>query len=218
MLVQKAVDIINVLQDKYGSPNLIDAETVDHINMAIGEYLNRVFPDNQGGVVNFEFDSNVTSNLQPLIYSLSSLNMSGTGYLTNTVINAALTAAVGSTATYLKVGGLRVTSGIPIKYVKQNNIAVYQNNSFKTPTSAHPYFTFEATGIKIYPTDVALSLTLNVIKSPKVLTVSDLGNAFEFSDYVAYNVIAIALKYAGISTRDESLLEDIRMTAIHSTQ
>jgi hypothetical protein len=77
---QKAVDILNILIDKYGSPSVDEDERVDMLNMAMFEYLNRLVPDNQGGVVNFEFDSNVIHNIKPLIYTITA-NMDADGLL-----------------------------------------------------------------------------------------------------------------------------------------
>jgi hypothetical protein len=72
MTQQKAVDIFAILQDKYSSPNLITSEVIDLLNMALsGEYMNRLFPDNQGGVVNFEMDQNVVVNIQPLLWTIT---------------------------------------------------------------------------------------------------------------------------------------------------
>src|ERR1700704_749208 len=63
--------------DKYGSPTIQDSEWVGHLNNAQYEVLNRVVPDNEGGNINFEMDSNVLENFKPLIYPVSTVPVSG---------------------------------------------------------------------------------------------------------------------------------------------
>jgi hypothetical protein len=217
MTIQKAVDIFNVLQDKYGSPNIITSEIIEHLNMATGEYLNRMFPDSQGGVVNFEQDSNVTANLQPLIYTLGNLNMDANGRISTAAINAALVAVTAAGATYFRIGS--VGSGLlPIRYVKHNNIWAYRNNTYKAPTTSNSYYSLLGSGLQFYPTSTILPITITVIKNPKVLTTGDLAETFEFSDYVAYNIISLALKIGSIGTRDTELLEDVRLASLQNQQ
>lgn len=222
MTVQKAVDIFNRLLDTYASPSVTDAEAVDYINIGINEQLNRLFPDNQGGEVNFEFDSNTIANIQPLIYTLTSISMNTSGIVTNAVINTALATAAGDgSATYFRIGSIGLTSAsttYPVKYIRQNNRWTFERNVFKRPTVSKPRFTLVASGLQFYPISTSTPLTINVIKKPKVLTTSDLANQMEFSDYNSYNAIALALKAAGIAVRDDQMLEDVRMTALQIAQ
>src|SRR3546814_20090148 len=100
--------------------------------------MSRLFPDNQGGIVNYEYDSNVTANIQPLIYTLTGISMTSGGIVTNTVINAALVTASAAGATYFRIGSVGLTSGgttTPVKYMKQNNRWAYERNVFKKQSS-----------------------------------------------------------------------------------
>ena len=219
MLVSKAVTIFNVLNDKFGSPNVIESEIIDHFNFAISEYLNRLFPDNQGGVVNFELDSNVLMNLQPLIYPLNSLAVTS-GVLLNSTINSALVTAAGAGSTYFRIMNVSYTNGgstYYAKYAKHNNILAYERNTYKAPSATKVYYSPVAAGLKFYPSSTS-TVSPTVVKNPKVLTTSDLSTSFEFSDYVVYNIIAIALKLSGIGTRDAELIDDVRMTGLQITQ
>lgn len=220
MILSKAIEIFSVLQDKYSTPNLVDSEVIDFINQANNEYLNRLFPDSQGAVVNFETDSNTLANIRPLIYILSSLNMNGSGVLTDTIINAALvTAASDAAAQYFRIGSIGFGSdGYPAKFLKANNRWSFQRNYYKRPSLTNPRFSLVAGGLQFYPTAASAALTVSVIKKPKVLTDANLSDALEFEDYVIYDIIGIALKLAGCATRDSELLEDIRMTAVQNLQ
>jgi hypothetical protein len=218
MTQQKAVDIFAILQDKYSSPNLITSEVIDLLNMALsGEYMNRLFPDNQGGVVNFEMDQNVVVNIQPLLWTITT-TMNTSGIVTSTAINTALRTATGNSSdVYFRIGSIGMT-GYPVKYVKQNNRWSFERNIFKTPTTTKPRFTFLASGLQFYPTDTTKTLTINVVKKPRLLAVADLATECEMNDYLMYNVIGIALKLAGIATREEELIADARNSGVQVVQ
>jgi hypothetical protein len=211
MLLSKVIEIFLILQDKTGSPNVIEDEVIDLVNMAIEEYLDRVFPDNEGGTVNWEYDTNVTANIQPLIWTLTSLSTTSGGILTTTTVNTALqTATSDVNAAYFRVGSIGYTASgetIPVKYIKQNNRWSFEQNYFKKPSVTKPRWTYIADGFQFYPATTLTPLTLNVVKEPKVLTSANLADEMEFSDYACYNILSIALKLAGVATRDTDMLE-----------
>jgi hypothetical protein len=216
MLVSKSVDIINILTDKYGSPNVITSEVVDALNFGVNEWLNRLLPDSQGGVVNFDMDALTGASLQPLIYKVSGLTTTS-GVLTSASINSALTTVVGSSAAFLRVIGGTV-DGVMVKYARHNDIYAYQANSFKAPSAAVPYYNWVGSGVQFYPTNDSASVGLTIIKNPKVITTSDLATSWEFPDYTMYSIISFALKVIGISTRDDEVLEDVRLAGLQINQ
>lgn len=223
MTLQKCINIFLYLQDKYGSANVINEEIIEYINMASNEYLNRVFPDNEGTRINFEFDTNVVGNIQPLIWTLSGLTMDVNGRVLDSVLNTALQTATGDgDSEYFRIGGIGWTTGgqtYPVKYVKQNNLWAYSQNYYKSPNTTRPKFTVIGLGLQFYPTSDSIPLTINVIKKPKVWTVADVEEEMEFSDYVMYSILSIALKLAGIATRDQELIElDARLADIQITK
>lgn len=221
MTVQQAIDIFAILYDKYGSANLVDSEVVELLNMALtGEYMNRLFPDSQGGVVNYETDQNIVANIQPLIWTLM-LNMNGSGVLTDAVINAALVSATHAGATYFRIGSIGWTTDgatIPVKYVRQNDRWSSERNVFKKPSTSNPKFTLIGSGLQFYPTSASTNLTVNVVKKPKLLDDGDLSATCELGDYQLYTVISLALKLAGISTTSTEVLEDIRLAGLQISQ
>jgi hypothetical protein len=212
MTTQELVDYFSILQDKYGSPNLIEDEIVTMLNHAQSEYLNRLFPDTQGGVANVEVDSNTIAQVQPLIYTITG-NMDSGGVLTGTVINTALnTATGGSDDTYFRVMSVAITvngSKKRSRFVKQNNIWAITNISFKTPTIEESRHTLIANGIQFYPTDAAKTITLTVVKEPAKLALDPAVNP-DFSDYSLYTIIMIALQLSGVSVRDAELIGAIQ--------
>jgi hypothetical protein len=221
MTLQQTLDLTNVLLDKYGSAYLTDEETISLLNMGTSEWLNRLFPDSEGGIVNFEQDSNVTANLQPLIYTITPISMNGSGIVLDSILNAALTTAAGEVSTYFRIGSIGMINGsdtYPVKYIKQNNRWAFETNVFKKPTVTKPRYALIAQGLQFFPISVSTPLTINVIKTPRMLDIDDVEDDMELSDYVVYNIIGIALKLAGVSIRDEELIADVQATAVQNIQ
>lgn len=218
MTTQQLVDLYNVLLDKYGSPSQNDSEIVGNLNMATYEWLNRIVPDNQGGVVNFEFDSNVVANIKPLIYTITE-NMDVNGLLAEADIETALqTESSDATAKVFRVMSIGITDSdgvtIPVTYEFQNSLWENENNYFKKSSATNPKYTFLADGLKFYPTNATDDLVITVIKTPKALALTPSPINPELSDYVMYNVVSLALKLGGIQVRDEELLQDTRLAAL----
>lgn len=220
MTTQFAIDLYNVLLDKYGSPSQEDDEIIGNLDMASYEYLNRLIPDNQGGIINFEFDSNVVHNLRPLIIPLN-FNMDSNGLVSITDINTGLTGTGDGGARLLRVMSIGITNneGVtrPVKYVFQNEIWAHERNFFKRPSDTNPKYTLLVDGLHFYPVNVTDELTIVAIKTPKALSLTGPINP-EFDDYVMYNIISIALKLGGIQVRDEELLQDARLAALQISQ
>lgn len=216
MTTQQLVDYFGVLQDKYGSPNFLSSEVVSFLNNATNEWLNRLVPDSVGGVVNFEADSNVTSQLRPLIYTFS-VNSDSNGLVTDSAINTALSTAVGSgSPTFFRAMNV-IYNNTPVKYVKHNNISAYLKNSYKTASTSYHLFTEVAKGFQLYPQSTT-TVSMTVIKTPNVLSLTPSVINPELDDYCLYNVLSIALGYAGISTRDDELINDIRSVTSQSAK
>lgn len=217
MTTQECVDYFAILQDKYGSPNLIESEIVDFLNHAINEYINRLIPDTQGGVANVEMDSNILNNITPLIFTISTTTTSGV--LTNAVIDAALVTASGDAAAerMITLNVFATSSGVtyPVKFTKHNNIFAYERNFWKKAESPNRIrYTLNGDGLQFYPTDDAIAIGVTCVKTPKILEIGVTDP--ELSDYAMYNVIAIALQLAGVSTRDTELIEDIRAISLQA--
>lgn len=215
MTTQDAVDLLLVLQDKYGAPDVDEEEAVDFLNMATYEWLNRLFPSSLGGIVNFDFDSNTLSNVKALLYKIESTQNSS-GVVTNGAITTALqTAGAETGATWYRIGSVGVRIGgvtYPAKYTKHNNLRVLERNFFKKGLSTRPRFIIRQDGLKFYPTDSVNPVSMTVIKHPRLLSLTGPVNP-QLDDAQMYNIIAIALKLAGVATRDEELITlDVRNT------
>lgn len=205
MTTADALDIFKILQDKYASPSLIDSEILKFLNMAQYERVNRILPDDMGGVVNFEFDQNTAFNIKHLIYPITSLSATS-DVLLNATIDAALVSAAGAGAELMRVLNVSV-SGKLAKYVSTNNVLAQAVNYFKAPSANYPRYSIQATGLKFYPSPAASSISLVALKKPKAIS---LTSNPEWDDYNMNLILMIALQLAGVSTRDEELIADIR--------
>lgn len=205
MTTTQLVNYFSILQDKYGSPNLVNTEIVSYLNHATNEWLNRLVPDSQGGVVNFENDANITAQIKPLVYTFS-VNSDSSGLLTESAINTALVSASEAGATYFRPMSMVVGTNV-VKYVKHNDIGAYLRNSYKEPTTTYRLYTEIANGLQLYPQS-STTVSLTVMKKPRVLVYGSIDP--ELEDYVLYNVLMIALSLAGVSTRDGEMLDEIR--------
>lgn len=217
MTLTKVFQIFDILQDKYGAPYFPNEWKVDLFNMGQNEYLHDLLPEEGGEGVNFDFDSNVTNNIQPLIWTVS-LSMNGSGVVTNTALNAAIqSASSDATATFFRIMSIGATSGssvvYPVRYVKQNNLRIFQANTFKAPSAPSKIrYNFVGNGLQFYPTTTT-PLSITVIKTPKNVAISPNVDP-EWSDYVCYNIIAKMIKLSGITTESPELINDVRMAAI----
>lgn len=211
MTTAELISNFSYLLDERGSPNLEDDEILVLLNAAQLERLRRLIPDDQGGLVNFDFDRNTLGNIQTLIYSRSITPVaadSGTEHsvITNTAMETAVIAAGADAGSKVyRVTNLKYDSK-PIKYISHNKLASYQANYFKAPSESTRYYTLVSGGLRIFP---ALTQAVNVtmIKAPRILTA---GNSPEWNDQNCNLIISIALQLASQATRDGELLSTIQ--------
>ncbi len=209
MTTAEAIAYCTILQDKYGSPNVVDSEWLDYLNHAINEYIHRCLPDNQGGVVNYENDKNIEANLRPLIYLLPTMTTTA-GVLADATIDAALVTASGdSAATHMRIMSIAAGSvGYPVKFVRHNNFWRFNRNYFKAASATAPQYTDTSTGYPVSPVNNSIPLVVTVLKRPSVLDL--VGQDPELENDVMYVIIAIALQLSGVTTRDQELIQDVR--------
>lgn len=214
MTTTQAIVRCKTIIDKYGSPTITDTEWVAHLNTACNEAFNRVFPDNAGGDINIEFDSNTLENFKELIYTLTLTPSSG--LLSLSALNTAIRSASGdNTCEIFRLLNMSKSDNTVIKFVKHNNLYQFTRNAFKQPTDDYPFYTILDAGYQIYP-NIGTSVKTTVIKTPLILT--NTGESFEFSDYMVDNIIFLAVKIAAPGIRDSDILSDLRLSNIESAQ
>ena len=217
MTTQELIDLYNILIDKYGSAYQTDDEIIDLLNMAHYEYLNRLVPDSQGGIVNFEFDSNTLQNLKPLVWTLS-VSTNGSGSVTTAALDTAVqTASSDATAEVFRIMSIGYDDK-PVRFLKQNDAWSFTKNFFKAPSTSNPRYTVEGSGYQLWPKTSFADVEFAVIKTPKKLALTPSPVNPELSDYVLTNILMIALQFGGISIRDQELIMDIRNNTIQNAK
>lgn len=214
MLTSQAIIRCKTIIDKYGSPTILDSEWVGHLNAACNEAFNRVFPDNEGGDINIEFDSNVLENFKQLAYTLSLTPSSG--LLSLSALQTAIRSASGdNTCDVFRLLNMAKSDNTVIKFVKHNNLYPFTRNSFKAPTDDYPFYTILDAGYQIYPS-IGTSVKTTVIKTPLILT--NTGESLEFSDYMVDNIIFIAVKIAAPGIRDSDVISELNLSGVESAK
>lgn len=219
MTTASALSKFDILLDKYGSPYFEESEKLEFLNMAQNEVLNRMIPDSLGGVVNFEADSNIASNLRNLIIFVT--KNTTTGEITfSDIVSTVRSASGDSQADVLRIMAVsyRISSSsqIPVKYTSWNNWYKHQQNVYKTPSLQFPVYTIlnqgNGSAVLVSPIPTS-SVFLTVLKTPVIMTA---GNSPDWDDYVMNQVILQAVKLAGVPLRDSELILDTRNTGMQS--
>ena len=215
MTTQEALDWFDILQDKFGSPYFTDDQKLLFLNNGQNEYLNNLFPGNEGGEINIEKDWNVLETIDPLIWELPEVSMNTDGYITQASVETALQTITGDSDTelfkVLSVEFKKGTNRFPCKVLRHNDKAEFQRNYFKKPNLLSPRYLLQNTNYQFRPTDTTAKILFTVVKKPAVLSLSPEVNP-EFSVSSHNEIVAYGLQFAGIASRDEVL------SAMNSTQ
>ncbi len=215
MTTQTAVDLFAVLQDKYGSPDFSEDEAVNLLNMATFEWLNRQFPTAQGGLSNVEQDSNALHLIQPLIKTFT---QSYSTIASGVIPILQIPTTEDDIFRYLEVNFTLNSVTYPVKWLKHNDYARFSRNTFKAARIPDKVrYQIISEGIRIKPETgyTAGTFSFTVIKKPTLLEI-DVDP--EITDEGMYNIISLALKLAGVATRDDELLGAVRASAVQISQ
>lgn len=210
MTTAELIENFSYYQDERASPNLEEDEILVCLNAAQSERLRRLIPDDQGGLINFELDSNTLFNVRRLIYPITTTMTSG-GVTTFSTVQTALRTASGDAGCGVhRILGITATVesvDYPVKYTKHNNWDSYKRNTFKAGKSTAPRFKADATNLTFDPINTSASIKVTCMKTPLILTA---GNSPDWDDQNCELIIQIALQLAATATRDQELLGSIQ--------
>lgn len=220
MTTLEAIDKLDLLLDKYGSPYFTQTEKLNFLNMAQLEALNRMIPDSVGGVVNFDLDRNTLTNINQLIYHFSispdQTTADGVRIFYSSLLTQVRSQSGQPSATINRIMNLSVITSLnpyieePIKYIQQNKIAATTVNTFKRPTSTNRVYYLEGSNIRCVPT-ITSQVKVILIKDPVIMTAA--VNP-EWGDYMMNQIISIAAQMASIGLRDPELLQQLQNSNI----
>lgn len=203
------LDWFDILQDKFGSPYFTTDEKLLFLNRGEMEYVKQVFPDNEGGIINLETDWNVLQNISPLIYELSEDNMDSSGRIpTSTLVTDLRTLSGDNAADIFKVISVEMRRGsdrLPVKFLRHNDKAEFERNYFKKPSFDNPRVLFQNNNLQFRPVDTLSNIIVTVVKTPRTLTLAPVNS--ELPETAHNEVVALALMFAGIASRDEIMAQ-----------
>jgi hypothetical protein len=214
----------DILQDKYNAPYFTDTEKDEFINRAQITFVNEVvysqmYPTLQGGERGPQVLSAIESTLsgseilKPLILEDLAVATATPNWdlITNSAINTAVATAANAGDEFmhiiaLETAGSTFTSGRIVRFVRHNDYLRFKHNVFKKGTDSNPLWRLVRDGIKVSGESTLSSqedFLISVIKTPTDVDIA--GTDCELPDFAHDKVIAIALEFAGIATRDEAL-------------
>jgi hypothetical protein len=210
MTTQEMLDWFDLLQDKYGSPYYTDDQKLQFLSRAQYEYLKPILKDNEGGQLTFENDQNIASNVWPLIFELGPYTMDTNGRVLRSAVVSSLVSASGhATADILRVASVEFLKGgkrYPCKFMRHNDKAAFEENYFKKPSESNPKYMIESAIFKFRPVDSYPAIYITVLKTPRDLSLSPVVNS-ELPIDTHNEIVAYALQFAGVGSRDEMLLQ-----------
>lgn len=200
-------ELFDILQDKYGSPYYTNAEKSLFLNRAQIEFVNAFLPPSGEGL-NIELSEDAAQQIDTLIYDLPYLNMNSSGIITKAAVAAALSTASGGGLLWrrLNIGWVLGNKTVPVKYVRHNDWYEFKSNYFKNPSTDNPKFYETATNYQFAPIYPNAKLYLTVLKYPKVVDI-DTAVDSDLPDFTHNKIVALALEFAGIGSRDQNLAQ-----------
>lgn len=214
----------DILQDKYNAPYFTDTEKDEFLNRAQINFVNDViytqmYPTLQQGERGPQVLSAIESTLsgseviKPLILEDLAVNTQTPDWdvILNNNINTAVGAAANAGDEFmhilsLETNGSVFTAGRIVRFVRHNDYIRFKQNIFKAPSNTNPIWRLVRDGIKVEGATTLSSqedFLISVIKTPTDVAIS--GTDCELPDFTHDKIVAIALEFAGIATRDEAL-------------
>jgi len=177
----------DVLQDVTGSP-WFDSDEKDQF-----------LYDSMWDIINDELKvlENDKSSLERIrtLIKADTQSTNGSAILLNSVFD-------GSAATELDpvlVLSMHLASGIPLKFVRQADIGMFEDNTYKAATATYPSYTMISTGYQVYPSSLTTTaLDIVYVMQPETV------NALPVKTH--YEQVAKAMAKTGYTTESQALI------------
>lgn len=208
MTITEMVDYYDLLQDKYGSPYFTTSEKERFLNQAQLDIISDHLPK-EGTEQNIERNANSWLAFNTLFFSTVAV-MNSLGVITKTDLESTLTTALGFTVTIIRPLSFSWTDSNGTRPIigptRQNNWAKFIDNIFKIPVESEPRYYESNSSYVINPVNTGASITITGLRYPKAISVSGTQTS-ELSPLYHNEVVARALELAGVSSRDQALVE-----------
>jgi hypothetical protein len=219
MTIDKMIEWFDLIQDKSESVYFSNENKLEFINRAQDLFINKVlfsFLQGQKKVQEspmigsgIESTSSSLEKIWPLVLEDLIVSSDASGFISFDTIEGAINSATGGGFTVLHTLNIS-KDGNYIRFVRHNDFYRHNKNSFKTPTATYPTFRISRNGLTINPTGVG-SYKVSVVKSPLLMEFNSFGDPLnvssELPETTHNEIMSIALGFAGLSSRDEALIQ-----------
>lgn len=221
MTVERMVQWFEQIQDKSNSVYFTPSEQVEFLNRAQYKFVNEyifsfLYPSRrglQGGVkVLTSIESTITGDqlISPLILSETPVASDANGLISNATIETAINGLTGNSEKLMHVLNLAKADLTSCSFVRHNDYYRFLANSFKAPSATNPLYRLSRNGLSLSPVGIE-SYLISLIKTPVDMlydTVTPANNVdSELPDLTHDEIVAIALDDAGVSSRDQALIQ-----------
>jgi hypothetical protein len=182
----------DILQDKTNSPWFSDAEKDEFLYDVIYGYINDFIGDGDTPP-SLEKNKGALQAISTLIKRSTGIAIPSTGILTDTLINA----QIGSD-TNIHAIAFELTTGEPVHFVRHNDAAVFEQNTYKAGTSTSPNYTIYDSSYQFYPKEAYTDVIATVIVEPTAIT--------DLPVYKHREQVAKAMAKTGFVTESEALI------------
>lgn len=194
----------DILQDKYGSAYYTDSEKSLFLNRAQIEFVNEFLPkgpkENQ---INIELSQDTISQISPLIYELPSMAMNSSGIITKAAIATALDNLSSGALVWrpLSIGWEYSGTKKPVTYMRHNDRWKFEDNFFKKPSLKSPKVRETSTTYVFGPISTTPRIYFTILKYPQEVDITTDVDS-DLPDFTHNKIVAMALEFAGVGSRD----------------
>lgn len=212
MTIATMAQLFDLLQDKYGSPYYTNPEKSLFLNRAQVEFVKSYLPDGEKDGNNIELSEDALSDLEPLIYALPAMRMSTLGIISKSTVQTALTAAIAGGIMWrrLNTGWTLGGDTRPVKWTRHNDYYEFKANAFKNPSIKNPRFYVTASNYTFDPISTSANIYFTVLKYPVTVDIDGVISS-DLPDHTHNKIVALALEFAGIGSRDENLAQLLQL-------
>ena len=191
MTAQEMYDYFDQISDVTGNPWFDDSEKDRFLEDIIWDYLN-VFLGDRDSPPQMEKNKGATEVIRPLIETVA-VTTGSDGILTDALINTQ--SSIGDIITPLAIR--LVTTGVPVKFVRQNDIGAFEDNTYLKGISTIPNYTYDNGGYQLYPKEVYTDLEVICLTKPQAIT--------DLADHIHYQQVARAMAKTGMVVESQAL-------------
>ena len=211
MTIQEMTEWFDIIQDKFDSPYFTDEEKELFLNRSQKDFINSYVKSMQGVSV-IEYPHQFTEMFQTLIEADIPVAVDVDGAIPLSSIEGQLSNNTGvlhvMNVASASSGNINTAPNTYVKWVRHNDFYKFTRNVFKNPTLEAPVYTQSYKGINIKPSVFSEPFKVTVLRNPQDMSIANDISSEILDIYDSHNrIVSIALDYAGVTSRDQALLQ-----------